>query len=192
LLPQISQLNALITLLIGNLSAGDRMKIMTICTIDVHARDVVAKMITAKAWVPGGARNQGGGLGLRTPAHIPHPSHCFFLSGAGGHFSRQRLPRSAPLISPLVSHWTSSPIRSAPGSAVGAVLGLMGAPGEGRAAAGGLPGAAGTLGRLCGAGSALGPTDGVPGCRHRRAPLPQALSALGASPGHSPPNTHSP
>ncbi|EHH58389.1 hypothetical protein EGM_08227 [Macaca fascicularis] len=42
---QISQLNALITLLIGNLNAGDRMKIMTICTIDVHARDVVAKMI---------------------------------------------------------------------------------------------------------------------------------------------------
>ncbi|XP_059853521.1 dynein axonemal heavy chain 17 [Delphinus delphis] len=45
---QISQLNALITLLIGNLNAGDRTKIMTICTIDVHARDVVAKMITAK------------------------------------------------------------------------------------------------------------------------------------------------
>ncbi|XP_016061753.1 PREDICTED: dynein heavy chain 17, axonemal [Miniopterus natalensis] len=45
---QISQLNVLITLLIGNLSAGDRMKIMTICTIDVHARDVVAKMIAAK------------------------------------------------------------------------------------------------------------------------------------------------
>nr|XP_020013652.1 dynein heavy chain 17, axonemal [Castor canadensis] len=45
---QIGQLNALITLLIGNLSAGDRMKIMTICTIDVHARDVVAKMIMAK------------------------------------------------------------------------------------------------------------------------------------------------
>ncbi|XP_037666336.1 dynein heavy chain 17, axonemal [Choloepus didactylus] len=45
---QISQLNALITLLIGNLNAGDRMKIMTICTIDVHARDVVAKMIAAK------------------------------------------------------------------------------------------------------------------------------------------------
>ncbi|XP_008068583.1 dynein heavy chain 17, axonemal [Carlito syrichta] len=45
---QVSQLNVLITLLIGNLNAGDRMKIMTICTIDVHARDVVAKMITAK------------------------------------------------------------------------------------------------------------------------------------------------
>ncbi|XP_039715553.1 dynein axonemal heavy chain 17 isoform X4 [Pteropus medius] len=45
---QIGQLNALITLLIGNLSAGDRMKVMTICTIDVHARDVVAKMIMAK------------------------------------------------------------------------------------------------------------------------------------------------
>uniref|UniRef100_F7E137 Dynein axonemal heavy chain 17 n=1 Tax=Equus caballus TaxID=9796 RepID=F7E137_HORSE len=46
---QISQLNALITLLIGNLSAGDRMKIMTICTIDVHARDVVAKMILVES-----------------------------------------------------------------------------------------------------------------------------------------------
>ncbi|KAJ7315905.1 hypothetical protein JRQ81_002067 [Phrynocephalus forsythii] len=46
---QINQLNTLITLLIGNLTAGDRMKIMTICTIDVHARDVVAKMITAKS-----------------------------------------------------------------------------------------------------------------------------------------------
>uniref|UniRef100_A0A8C9PVY2 Dynein axonemal heavy chain 17 n=1 Tax=Spermophilus dauricus TaxID=99837 RepID=A0A8C9PVY2_SPEDA len=45
---QISQLNALITLLIGSLSAGDRMKVMTICTIDVHARDVVARMIVAK------------------------------------------------------------------------------------------------------------------------------------------------
>uniref|UniRef100_A0A452UEF0 Dynein axonemal heavy chain 17 n=1 Tax=Ursus maritimus TaxID=29073 RepID=A0A452UEF0_URSMA len=45
---QIGQLNALITLLIGSLSAGDRMKVMTICTIDVHARDVVAKMIAAK------------------------------------------------------------------------------------------------------------------------------------------------
>ncbi|XP_011788533.1 PREDICTED: dynein heavy chain 17, axonemal [Colobus angolensis palliatus] len=45
---QINQLNVLITLLIGNLNAGDRMKIMTICTIDVHARDVVAKMIVAK------------------------------------------------------------------------------------------------------------------------------------------------
>ncbi|NXU59271.1 DYH17 protein, partial [Turnix velox] len=45
---QIVQLNTLISLLIGSLSPGDRMKIMTICTIDVHARDVVAKMILAK------------------------------------------------------------------------------------------------------------------------------------------------
>ncbi|XP_039357479.1 dynein heavy chain 17, axonemal isoform X9 [Mauremys reevesii] len=45
---QINQLNTLITLLIGSLTSGDRMKIMTICTIDVHARDVVAKMILAK------------------------------------------------------------------------------------------------------------------------------------------------
>lgn len=58
--PQISQLNALITLLIGNLSAGDRTKVMTICTIDVHARDVVAKMITAKAREPGKGRGRVG------------------------------------------------------------------------------------------------------------------------------------
>jgi dynein heavy chain, axonemal len=45
---QVSQLNALITMLLGELSKGDRQKIMTICTIDVHARDVVTKMITNK------------------------------------------------------------------------------------------------------------------------------------------------
>ena len=45
---QIQQLNALIQLLIGQLSRGDRQKIMTICTIDVHARDVVTKIITQK------------------------------------------------------------------------------------------------------------------------------------------------
>lgn len=63
LLLQISQLNALITLLIGNLNAGDRMKIMTICTIDVHARDVVAKMITAKARTLGRGQGPGDGTG---------------------------------------------------------------------------------------------------------------------------------
>ncbi|XP_076454452.1 dynein beta chain, ciliary-like [Babylonia areolata] len=45
---QITQLNNLITMLIGDLSSGDRQKIMTICTIDVHARDVVTLMITKK------------------------------------------------------------------------------------------------------------------------------------------------
>lgn len=46
---QISQLNALINLLLGSdLSTGDRQKIMTICTIDVHSRDVVSKMISQK------------------------------------------------------------------------------------------------------------------------------------------------
>lgn len=45
---QITQLNALIVLLLGDLTAGDRQKIMTICTIDVHSRDVVAKMILIK------------------------------------------------------------------------------------------------------------------------------------------------
>jgi dynein heavy chain len=45
---QITQLNSLIELLLGELTAGDRQKIMTICTIDVHSRDVVAKMILQK------------------------------------------------------------------------------------------------------------------------------------------------
>lgn len=45
---QISQLNTLIGLLLGDLTVGDRQKIMTICTIDVHSRDVVAKMILMK------------------------------------------------------------------------------------------------------------------------------------------------
>ncbi|KAI5736150.1 hypothetical protein M8J76_000441 [Diaphorina citri] len=45
---QINQLNALIVLLLGELTVGDRQKIMTICTIDVHSRDVVAKLILQK------------------------------------------------------------------------------------------------------------------------------------------------
>jgi dynein heavy chain len=45
---QIHQLNNLITLLLGDLSRGDRQKIMTICTIDVHARDVVLVLIAQK------------------------------------------------------------------------------------------------------------------------------------------------
>ncbi|XP_023100299.2 dynein axonemal heavy chain 9 isoform X1 [Felis catus] len=45
---QVVQLKTLITMLLGQLSEGDRQKIMTICTVDVHARDVVAKMIAQK------------------------------------------------------------------------------------------------------------------------------------------------
>lgn len=45
---QVSQLNTLISMLIGQLTPGDRQKVMTICTIDVHARDVVAKMMAQK------------------------------------------------------------------------------------------------------------------------------------------------
>ena len=45
---QIAQLNNLITLLLGSLTKGDRQKIMTICTIDVHSRDVVGKLIASK------------------------------------------------------------------------------------------------------------------------------------------------
>ena len=42
---QVGQLNALISLLVGELTVQDRQKIMTICTIDVHSRDVVGKLI---------------------------------------------------------------------------------------------------------------------------------------------------
>ncbi|XP_061574307.1 dynein axonemal heavy chain 11 [Cololabis saira] len=45
---QISQLNLLISILLEELSPGDRQKIMTICTIDVHARDIVARLIAQK------------------------------------------------------------------------------------------------------------------------------------------------
>ncbi|KAM9352911.1 dynein axonemal heavy chain 11 [Symphorus nematophorus] len=45
---QISQLNLLIGMLLGELSSGDRQKIMTICTVDVHARDIVASLISQK------------------------------------------------------------------------------------------------------------------------------------------------
>ncbi len=39
-------------MLLGDLTPGDRQKIMTICTIDVHARDVVAKLISQKVIKP--------------------------------------------------------------------------------------------------------------------------------------------
>ncbi|OAF71285.1 Axonemal beta dynein heavy chain 17 [Intoshia linei] len=45
---QIQQLNNLINILLTDMSPGDRQKIMTICTIDVHARDIVTKMIVQK------------------------------------------------------------------------------------------------------------------------------------------------
>uniref|UniRef100_A0A7N8XYV6 Dynein axonemal heavy chain 11 n=1 Tax=Mastacembelus armatus TaxID=205130 RepID=A0A7N8XYV6_9TELE len=45
---QISQLNSLISMLLTELSSGNRQKIMTICTIDVHARDVVTSLIAQK------------------------------------------------------------------------------------------------------------------------------------------------
>ncbi|KAJ3391292.1 hypothetical protein HDU84_006208 [Entophlyctis sp. JEL0112] len=46
---QVNQLTALISLIQGELSKGDRQMIMTVCTLDVHARDQVAKLIQEKA-----------------------------------------------------------------------------------------------------------------------------------------------
>ena len=42
---QLTQIAALIELINGELSKNDRKKIVTLCTIDVHARDVVAKLV---------------------------------------------------------------------------------------------------------------------------------------------------
>lgn len=45
---QIVQLNALINLLLGQLNDQDREKITTLCLIDLHARDVISKMLSLK------------------------------------------------------------------------------------------------------------------------------------------------
>lgn len=42
------QLDELVKLTIGELSKGDRKKVITLCTIDTHARDVVQKLIDDK------------------------------------------------------------------------------------------------------------------------------------------------
>ena len=70
---QVAQLATLINMLIGELSKGDRQKIMTICTIDVHARDVVSKLIQQKV------ENAQAFLWLSQLRHRwdDQSSHCF-------------------------------------------------------------------------------------------------------------------
>ncbi|KAJ3096963.1 hypothetical protein HDU97_005410 [Phlyctochytrium planicorne] len=46
---QVNQLTALISLIQGELTKNHRQMIMTVCTLDVHARDQVAKLIAEKA-----------------------------------------------------------------------------------------------------------------------------------------------
>lgn len=49
---KVTQLNAFITMLLEELFSRDRQKItMTICTIDVHARDVVASLVAQKVCI---------------------------------------------------------------------------------------------------------------------------------------------
>ncbi|KAM3184981.1 hypothetical protein ACTXT7_007293 [Hymenolepis weldensis] len=45
---QIASLSTLIEMLLTDLTPGDRQKIMTLCTIDVHNRDTVGKLIAMK------------------------------------------------------------------------------------------------------------------------------------------------
>lgn len=42
---QVNQLSGLIELINGDLSKLDRKKLITLCTIDVHARDVLQRLI---------------------------------------------------------------------------------------------------------------------------------------------------
>ena len=42
---QVAQLKDLIEIINGDLSKNDRKKLITLCTIDVHARDVVQRLI---------------------------------------------------------------------------------------------------------------------------------------------------
>lgn len=42
---QVTQLNELIQLINGNMSTRERKKLITLCTIDVHARDVVQRLV---------------------------------------------------------------------------------------------------------------------------------------------------
>ncbi|KAJ3191413.1 hypothetical protein HK101_007802 [Irineochytrium annulatum] len=46
---QVNQLTSLIALVQGELTSNHRQMIMTVCVLDVHARDQVAKLITEKA-----------------------------------------------------------------------------------------------------------------------------------------------
>lgn len=46
---QVNQLSGLIELINGDLSKLDRKKLITLCTIDVHARDVLQRLIGESA-----------------------------------------------------------------------------------------------------------------------------------------------
>lgn len=46
---QVSQLSDLIDLINGELTSLERKKLITLCTIDVHARDVVQRLIDERA-----------------------------------------------------------------------------------------------------------------------------------------------
>lgn len=46
---QVNQLVGLIELINGDLNKLDRKKLITLCTIDVHARDVVQRLIDERA-----------------------------------------------------------------------------------------------------------------------------------------------
>lgn len=47
----VTQLNTLITLLLDELTPQERQKIMTVCTIDVHNRDIVLKLVNNKVFL---------------------------------------------------------------------------------------------------------------------------------------------
>uniref|UniRef100_A0A8C8RMZ2 Uncharacterized protein n=1 Tax=Pelusios castaneus TaxID=367368 RepID=A0A8C8RMZ2_9SAUR len=107
---QVTQLNTLITMLIGHLSKGDRQKIMTICTIDVHARDVVAKMIAQKV------DNVQAFIWLSQLRHrwADEEKHCFAnICDAQFLYSYEYLGNTPRLvITPLTDRWVTEMSRT--------------------------------------------------------------------------------
>ena len=48
---KISQINGLIKILAENLSMSDRYKFLSLCTLDIHSRDIIYKLIENKVWL---------------------------------------------------------------------------------------------------------------------------------------------
>uniref|UniRef100_A0A672KLN2 Dynein heavy chain hydrolytic ATP-binding dynein motor region domain-containing protein n=1 Tax=Sinocyclocheilus grahami TaxID=75366 RepID=A0A672KLN2_SINGR len=92
---QIAQLNSLINMLLGELNPGDRQKIMTLCTIDVHAKDVVSKLIAQKV----GSVQAFGWVSQLRHSWDEEQNHCFIkICNAQFHYSNEYLGNTPRLV----------------------------------------------------------------------------------------------
>ncbi|KAM6412695.1 LOW QUALITY PROTEIN: dynein axonemal heavy chain 11 [Pluvialis apricaria] len=83
---QVTQLNALITVLLGELSLGDQWN-RTICTIDVHAREVVASLearkVTSSAFALSQPRHKWDNTQEHCFANTRHAQFQYFYESLG-------------------------------------------------------------------------------------------------------------